>query len=81
MIELGKKIGKQSAHEVIYEDAMKSMKEEVDFKRVLLEDARVSQHLTRGDIDRLLNPAEYVGLAPRMARDMVSLSRKEREGD
>jgi adenylosuccinate lyase len=81
MIELGKKIGKQSAHEVIYEDAMKSMKEEVDFKRVLLEDARVSQHLTRGDIDRLLNPAEYIGLAPRMARDMVSLSRKEREGD
>jgi len=81
MIELGKKIGKQSAHEVIYEDAMKSMKEEVDFKRVLLEDARVSQHLTKGDIDRLLNPAEYVGLAPRMTRDMVSLSRKERDGD
>jgi adenylosuccinate lyase len=81
MIELGKKIGKQSAHEVIYEDAMKSMKEEVDFKRVLLEDARVSQHLTKGDIDHLLNPAEYIGLAPRMARDMVSLSRKEREGD
>ena len=81
MIELGKKIGKQSAHEVVYEDAMKSMKEEVDFKQVLMEDARVSQHLTKTEIDRLLNPEEYIGLAPRMARDMVSLSRKEREGD
>ncbi len=81
MIELGKKIGKQSAHKVIYEDAMKSMREEVDFELVLLEDARVSQHLTKADIDRLLNPEEYVGLAPRMARDMVSLSRKERERD
>jgi len=81
MIELGKKIGKQSAHEVIYEDAMKSMKDEVDFKQVLMEDVRVSQHLTRSEIDRLLSPEEYIGLAPRMARDMVSLSRKEREGD
>jgi len=81
MIELGKKMGKQSAHEVIYEDAMKSMKEEVDFKQVLIEDPRVSQHLTQSEIDRLLSPEEYIGLAPRMARDMVSLSRKEREGD
>jgi adenylosuccinate lyase len=81
MIALGKKMGKQSAHEVIYEDAMKSMKDEVDFKQALMEDVRVSQHLTRSEIDRLLSPEEYVGLAPQMARDMVSLSRKEREGD
>jgi len=81
MIELGKKIGKQSAHEVIYEDAMKSMKEGGDFRQMLFEDTRVNKHLTKADIDRLLNPEEYIGLAPQMARDMVSLSRKEREGD
>jgi adenylosuccinate lyase len=81
MIELGKKMGKQSAHEVIYEDAMKSMKDGVDFKQVLMDDAKVSQHLTRSEIDRLLSPEEYIGLAPRMARDTVSLSRKEREED
>ncbi len=81
MIELGKKIGKQSAHEVIYEDAMKSMKEDVDFKQVLLGDPRVNRHLTAAEIDRLLNPEEYIGLAPRMAREMVALSRKERERD
>jgi len=81
MIELGKKIGKQSAHEVIYEDAMKSMKEGGDFRQLLFEDARVNKHLTKADIDRLLNPEEYIGLAPQIAKDMVSLSRKEREGD
>ena len=81
MIELGKKIGKQSAHEIIYEDAMKSMKEEVDFKQVLLGDPRVNQHLAAAEVDRLLNPEEYIGLAPRMAREMVSLSRKERDKD
>lgn len=81
MIELGKKIGKQSAHEVIYEDAMKSIKEEADFKRALLGDPRVNRHLTTSEIDRLLSPEEYVGLAPQMAREMVARSRKERERD
>jgi adenylosuccinate lyase len=81
MIELGKKIGKQIAHEVIYENATKAIREELDFKQVLLSDARVSQYLTAADIDRLLNPEEYIGLAPRMARDVVALSRKERETD
>jgi adenylosuccinate lyase len=79
MIELGKKIGKQSAHEVVYEDAMKAIKERVDFAQVLLEDTRVNQHLSEADLDKLLNPMEYIGLAPLMARNMVSLSRKERE--
>jgi len=81
MIELGKKIGKQSAHEVVYESAMRSIKEDVDFKHVLMEDDRVSKYLTEAEIDRLLNPREYVGLAPQMARDAVALSRKERDED
>ena len=81
MIELGKKIGKQTAHEVVHENATKAIKEELDFKEVLLSDARVSQHLTAGDIDRLLDPEAYIGLAPQIARDAVSMSRKEREED
>jgi adenylosuccinate lyase len=81
MMELGEKIGKQSAHEFVYEDAMKSMEEGGGFRQILLEDNRVSQHLTKADIDRLLNPDESIGLAPKMAREMVLLSRKERDGD
>ena len=81
MLGLGRKIGRQSAHEVVYEDAMKAIREGVNFKQVLIEDARVNQHLTEADIDRMLDPEGYVGLAPQMARDMVVLSRKERQED
>lgn len=81
MLGLGRKIGRQSAHEVVYEDAMKAIREGVNFKQVLMEDARVNQHLTEADIDRMLDPKGYVGLAPQMARDMVVLSRKERQED
>jgi adenylosuccinate lyase len=81
MIELGKKIGKQTAHEVVYENATKAIREELDFKQVLLSDPRVSRYLAAEDLDRLLNPAEYIGLAPEITREAVALSRKEREDD
>jgi len=44
-------------------------------------DIRVSQHLAAADIDRLLDSEAYIGLAPQIAKDGVSLSRKEREED
>lgn len=81
MLELGCRLGKQSAHEIIYEDAMEATEKGVDFKQVLVKDTRVGQHLTEADIDHILKPEGYVGLAPQMARDMVTLSRKEREKD
>lgn len=79
MIELGKKVGKMSAHQIINEDATKVIKENIDFRQALREDVRVSQHLSEAEIERLLNPATHIGFAPQMARDAVALSRKERE--
>jgi len=81
MLELGHKIGRQSAHELINEHALKAVQEDIDFKGLLMKDARVTQHLTEAEIDYLLKPEHYVGLAPQITRDMVALSRKEREED
>ena len=81
MLELGHKVGKQTAYSIIQEDAIKAMDENLEFKQVLLEDPRVNQYLSESDIDRILDPARYIGLAPQIARDMVALSRKERERD
>lgn len=81
MLELGRKVGKQSAFEIVYEDSVKTMEEGVRFKEVLMKDERVTQYLTEGDIDRILDPKGYVGLAPQITREMVNLSRKEREND
>ncbi|MFC2003827.1 hypothetical protein ACFLV4_07825 [Chloroflexota bacterium] len=80
-MDTGTMLALNRAHKVVYEDAMKAVQEEVDFKQVLWEDARVNQYLTEANIDRMLNPADYLGLASQMARDMVTLSRKEREGE
>ena len=81
MIELAKKIGRPLAYEIIYEDAIKCEKEGLDFRQVLLEDQRVIQYLNEADIDRLLDPYNSLGFAPQMAKEVLSLSLKEREED
>ena len=65
MLSLGAKIGRQAAHEVVYELCMEAFERRVPLKVLLLKDKRVSRHLTEELIDELLDPAKYTGLASR----------------
>jgi adenylosuccinate lyase len=71
MLALGERIGKQTAHEVVYEVAMKAQAAGVDFEDALLADARVGAHLSRDAVERLLDPAGYIGLAPELVDRVV----------
>jgi len=79
--ELGRKIGKQTAYEIIYDHAQRAISKEEDFKDLLLKDARVTEHFTEADVDRLLDPEGYLGLSKKMTLDAVKLSRRERKRD
>ena len=61
MLALGEKIGKQTAHEVVYEIAMSSFEKEIPFKKALMSDQRVANHLKEEEIVKLLNPEAYIG--------------------
>jgi 3-carboxy-cis,cis-muconate cycloisomerase len=63
MLALGKAIGRQHAHDVIYEAAMESFEKRVPFADVLKQKAVVTQHLEVDTIDALLDPMQYTGLA------------------
>jgi 3-carboxy-cis,cis-muconate cycloisomerase len=67
MLELGKRIGRQRAHDVVYDAAQAAATEGRAFRELLAEDARVAAHLTPVQIDALLDPARYVGLCPQFA--------------
>ncbi|HYU17052.1 MAG TPA: adenylosuccinate lyase [Candidatus Acidoferrum sp.] len=71
MLALGERIGKQTAHEVVYEVAMKAQATGIDFMDALLADARVAPHLSRDAIEQLLDPAGYIGLAPELVDRVV----------
>ena len=63
MRALGDRIGKHSAHRLVYEVTMAGQQRGVDLMTALLADARVTEHLTRDEITRCLDPAKALGAA------------------
>jgi len=66
MFALADRLGKQTAHHVVYELSMKAVEEGRPFKDVLLEDRRVAEALDAQTLEELLDPAAYLGSAPRI---------------
>ena len=80
MLELGKKIGKQTAHEVVYEVSMAAFEEQADFKAKLLENEVVAANMTVAELDALLDPERYTGDCAAIAREVSASIRKKRKG-
>ena len=72
MLALGRQIGRQRAHEVVYELCMDAVEARRPLREVLLEDPRVSAHLGPKELDALLDPARYTGLAGRFVDRVVA---------
>ncbi len=71
MLALGEHIGRQSAHDVIYEAAMHSFEQHIAFATVLKADARVTDYLDVATLDTLLDPVEYLGLSAQFVDRVV----------
>ena len=63
MIGLAESLGRFTAHDVVYEAAQKAFEESRWLKELLMEDERVTNVLSEAEIDRLLDPDSYLGLA------------------
>ena len=63
MLRLGESVGRQVAHDIVYEAAMAAFEQRRPLRDLLLEDARVTGHLSLTEIDDLLRPEAYTGLA------------------
>lgn len=71
MLALGEKLGKQTAHEVVYEISMRAFKDDASFRDYLLADPRVSRYITAAEIDAILNPRAYTGFSCQLAERVV----------
>ncbi len=76
MLDLGKTIGRQHAHDVVYDAAQAAAVEGKPFAELLAADQRVSAHLDARAIQALLDPTAYTGLCAEMARDGAKRARK-----
>ncbi|MFC3393513.1 adenylosuccinate lyase [Brenneria rubrifaciens] len=71
MFEIGTRLGKQTAHHLVYECAMRAFEKNQSFKSVLLEHPVLSAQLTSAELDEWLNPANYLGSAPQKVDDVI----------
>ncbi|WP_457613054.1 adenylosuccinate lyase [Methanocaldococcus sp.] len=72
MIELAKRgMGRQTAHEIVRQCAMKAYDEKRHLKDVLLENEEVMKYLTKEELEKLMDPKTYIGLAPQIVDEVI----------
>ena len=69
MLDLGLALGRQHAHDVIYDAAQSAFTEEKSFGALLAADERVTAHMKPAEIQKLLDPVAYTGHCAAMARE------------
>jgi len=63
MLALARQVGRQTAHDIVYACSMRAVDQGRPFRHTLAEDPLVARHLTSAELDRLLDPYHYTGLA------------------
>jgi adenylosuccinate lyase len=76
MLELGKQIGRQRAHDAVYEAAQASVTQSRPFREMLALDPHVSAGLTAAQMEELLDPARYTGLCREFAERGAAAARE-----
>ena len=68
MLALGERVGRQRAHDIVYEHAQDAAIQRVSFRDLLVADQEVRNHLSEDELDGLLDPASYTGACGEIAR-------------
>ena len=76
MLALGEHIGRQDAHDVVYDAAQAAATGNEIFSDLLGGDTRVTGHLTTTQIEALLDPTAYTGLSSQMATEQAKRARR-----
>lgn len=71
MMRLAEAYGRMEAHELVYELAMAAIGQKRQLKELALADSRVTAHLTEEELENLMRPEHYTGLAEHFVDQVV----------
>lgn len=75
---LAPKLGREAAHGLIEEACHRAIEQDRPLRDVLAKDAKVRKHLSAADLDRLFDPANYLGMSEQFV-DRVLAARTGRK--
>lgn len=71
MMGLGSKLGRQSAHDLVYDCCRRASLEDRQLIELLKENKDISAALTDAELEQLCDPANYLGLSATMTDNVV----------
>lgn len=77
MLELGRKIGKQNAHRLVNKIAVDSFQNHLSFEEELKKNEEIVSNLGTENIHNLLDPMQYIGKCPEIAKKVAGKIRSE----
>jgi 3-carboxy-cis,cis-muconate cycloisomerase len=75
MMGLAPQLGRQEAHDIVYDACRRANEEHISLRDALSADPNIASRIDPATIERLTSPANYLGLAPQMV-DRVLGSRR-----
>jgi adenylosuccinate lyase len=86
MFFLGLKIGKQTAHTLIYEISMLSIDKNLPFLDLLMDRPEMGDHFTREEVQEIMLPANHIGKSQELTKRTIAyvkgkLSKQSRQAD
>jgi 3-carboxy-cis,cis-muconate cycloisomerase len=75
MMGLAPHMGRQRAHDVVYDICRKVAETGTPLVDLLIQNAEISQHLDRAALEKLVDPANYLGLSGEMVDRVVHMQK------
>jgi 3-carboxy-cis,cis-muconate cycloisomerase len=66
MMGLAPELGRQDAHDVVYDACRRASEQHISLRDALSSDPKIASRIDRATIERLTSPGNYLGLAPGM---------------
>jgi adenylosuccinate lyase len=77
MFRLGDAIGKQKAHQLIYEASMKSIEDDISLIDLLMDHEEITASFTREDIEAVVDPTNHIGMSGELSERVVAHVKRE----
>jgi 3-carboxy-cis,cis-muconate cycloisomerase len=77
MMGLAPQLGRQEAHDIVYDACRRASEQHITLAEALLADRQVTDRIDRPTIERLTSPGNYLGLAPQMVDRVLSSKARE----
>ena len=81
MFLVGEKIGKQTAHTVVYDICMDTFEKGTYFIDELMANKEIAEHISREQLEEMMNPAGYIGKSVAYAERVIKNTTAAREND